>query len=256
MDDSVDQKLAALQDARHAMQTEREAEAIKSLAFTFGAAHPKDSGLRAIRAVLDRLYHPEKYARDQDAWEKHGASQRAFGTWKRKITSVLRAGLADELSPQDANDAKMLAALERRETRLEQSADSNGRAPEVEQVDGSCIACHLGLQFDPSIFFVGAPSGPSMSGVVAEAAEAAGVSVAEAVEKLVLSAADRHAAAIAAVDDAEHTAVLRESEAAAAAVAADAAERAATAARDLASAARARVVAAHEAEEAAAREAA
>ena len=57
----------------------------------------------------------------------------------------------------------------------------------------------------PQSFLARAPSEPGVSGdmlapVLADAAAASGVSVAEALDKLTLSAADRHAAAIDAVD--------------------------------------------------------
>ena len=123
----------------------------------------------------------------------------------------------------------------------------------------------------PPHFATRAPSEPAVHGdVVADAADTAGVSVAEALDKLILSAADRHAAAIVAVDKAEAEAVLREREAADAAHgAADAAQNAAEAARAAeaakerareaaaeADSARARVAAARLAAEAAAVEAA
>ena len=99
--------------------------------------------------------------------------------------------------------------------------------------------------------------------MLADAAAAAGVSLAEALDKLTLSAADRHAAAIVAVDQAEAEAVRMERDAADAAQdaeelvqAAEAAKDRARQAADLADSARARVAAAHVAAEAAAVEAA
>ena len=92
--------------------------------------------------------------------------------------------------------------------------------------------------------------------MLADAAAASGVSLEEALDKLTLSAADRHAAAIDAVDRAEAEAVLREREAAEAARAADAAKDRAREAAALAESARARVAAARIAAEAAAVEAA
>ena len=99
--------------------------------------------------------------------------------------------------------------------------------------------------------------------MLADAAAAAGVSLAEALDKLTLSAADRHAAAVVAVDQAEAEAVRMERDAAEAAQdaveaaqAADAAQERARQAAALADSARARVAAAHLAVEAAAVEAA
>ena len=109
----------------------------------------------------------------------------------------------------------------------------------------------------PQPFLARAPSPPVVSGdMLADAAAASGVSLAEALDKLTLSAADRHAAAIDAVDRAEAEAVLREREAAEAAQAADAAKDRAREAAALAESARARVAAARIAAEAAAVEAA
>ena len=113
----------------------------------------------------------------------------------------------------------------------------------------------------PQSFLARAPLQPGVSGdmlapVLADAAAASGVSLAEALDKLTLSAADRHAAAIDAVDRAEAEAVLREREAAEAARAVDAAKDRAREAAALAESARARVAAAHLAAEAAAVEAA
>ena len=99
--------------------------------------------------------------------------------------------------------------------------------------------------------------------MLANAAAAAGVSLAEALDKLTLSAADRHAAAVVAVDQAEAEAVRMERDAAEAAQdaveavqAAEAAEERAHQASALAASARARVSAAHLAVEAVAVEAA
>ena len=108
------------------------------------------------------------------------------------------------------------------------------------------------------------PSEPVVSGgMLADAAAAAGVSLAEALDKLTLSAADRHAAAIVAVDQAEAEAVRMERDAADAAQDAEEAVQAAEAAKGrarqaaaLADSSRARVAAAHVAAEAAAVEAA
>ena len=113
----------------------------------------------------------------------------------------------------------------------------------------------------PQSFLARAPAQPGVSGdvlapVLADAAAASGVSLAEALDKLTLSAADRHAAAINAVDRAEAEAVLREWEAAEAARAADTAKDGAREAAALAESARARVAAARLAAEAAAVEAA
>ena len=113
-------------------------------------------------------------------------------------------------------------------------------------------------------FLARAPSEPVISGnMLADAAAAAGVSLAEALDKLTLSAADRHAAAVVAVDQAEAEAVRMERDAAdaaqdavEAAQAAEAAKERARQAAALADSARARVSAAHLAVEAAAVEAA
>ena len=101
----------------------------------------------------------------------------------------------------------------------------------------------------PQSFLSRAPSPPVVSGdMLADAAAASGVSLAEALDKLKLSAADRHAAAIDKVEQAEAEAVLREREAAEAARAVDAAKDRAREAAALVESARARVAAASSSE--------
>ena len=117
----------------------------------------------------------------------------------------------------------------------------------------------------PLTFLVVAP--PELAGrapsAVVDAAEAAGISVAEAFEKLIISAADRHAAAVLEADLADSTVASKEREALEAALAAEAAETVAILRRhesrkadELLNEARAAAALATEKAEAAAREAA
>ena len=45
--------------------------------------------LRAIHAVIDQLDNPASFARNRDAYEKHGASQGTFNKWKKKLTAFV-----------------------------------------------------------------------------------------------------------------------------------------------------------------------
>ena len=173
---------------------------------------------KAIQAVLDQLENPSSFTGNTAAYEKHGAGRGTFMKWKKQLAPILgTVVVADE-------DDDLAAALEKSAAR--QAAPQDSQAVSL-----------------PPQFVAHAPSVPSVSGdMLADAAAASGVSRAEALDKLFLSAADRHAAAIDAEDQAEAEAMLREKEAA------DAVREAAKA--------RARVAAAHLAVEAAAVEAA
>ena len=126
------------------------------------------------------------------------------------------------------------------------------------------------VSLPPQFMTRAAPEPVVSDDMLADAAAADGVSLAEALTKLTLSAADRHAAAIVAVDQAEAEAILRNGDAAdaaqdaadavrdaaEAAQAADAATERARQATAVADSARARVAATHVAADAAALEAA
>ena len=59
--------------------------AASDLAHAFGAVHPEAGTLRAIHAVIDQLDNPASFARNRDAYQKHGASQGTFNKWKKKL---------------------------------------------------------------------------------------------------------------------------------------------------------------------------
>ena len=201
--------------------------AARDIAYAFGYVRPESGTYRAIQAVLDQLENPSSFSGNRDAWEKHGAGRGTFKKWKKTLTAVLGTVVVDD------DDADLAAALDKSAARLAEPQDSQA------------------LQRSPS-FLVGAPSQPVVSNDMlwADAAAASGVSLAEALDKLTLSAGDRHAIAVVAADQAE-------SDAADAARAAEATEQPATAAnKEKARRAAAHVVAAHEAVEAAAHEAA
>ena len=63
--------------------------AARDLAHAFGAVHPEAGTLRAIHAVIDQLDNPSSFARNRDAYEKHGASQGTFNRWKKKLTAFV-----------------------------------------------------------------------------------------------------------------------------------------------------------------------
>ena len=165
--------------------------AARNLAIVLGAKHPEAGTCRAIQAVLDQLDNPSSFTSNSAAYEKHGAGRGTFMKWKKKLTAIIGPVAVDD------EDADLAAALENHAARL--AAPQGGQAVAL-----------------PPHFTTRAPSDPAVHGdVVAEAADAAGVSLEEALDKLILSAADRHAAAIVAVDKAEAEAVLREREGAA-----------------------------------------
>ena len=56
--------------------------AARDLAHAFGAVHPEAGTLRAIKAVIDQLDNPASFARNKDAYQKHGASEDTFEKWK------------------------------------------------------------------------------------------------------------------------------------------------------------------------------
>ena len=220
--------------------------AARDIAIALGAKHPEAGTCKAIQAVLDQLENPSSFTGNPAAYEKHGAGRGTFMKWKKKLTPILGSVVVDD------EDDDLAAALDRSAARL--------AAPQ----DGQAVNA-------PPQFLARAAPEPAVSGdVLADAAEASGVSLAEALDKLILSAADQHAAAIGAVEEAEAEAALRETDAADAArdaadavrdaaEAAQAAEAATVRARQaaaLADSARARVAAAHLAVEAAAVEAA
>ena len=238
--------------------------AARDLAHAFGAVHPEAGTLRAIRAVIDQLDNPASFARNKDAYEKHCASEATFKKWKKKLAAFVVQEEVDTgtAAVDDALGAELLDALVSYPQPphpitlpllLAREPNQETRAERLTQGQGlQAVALS-----PPQPFLAHAPSPPVVSGdMLADAAAASGVSLAEALDKLTLSAADRHAAAIDAVDRAEAEAVLREREAAEAAQAADAAKDRAREAAALAESARVRVAAARIAAEAAAVEAA
>ena len=232
--DARERRLAARDAARQAVDwslpaTAATAEVARKLAYDFGYAHPEAGTCKAIHAVLEQLDSPMPLT-NPAAWEKHGVGRGAFKRWN-KLLVLDFLGTAEV----DSTESSLASALESRDARL--ARPQGGQAVTL-----------------PPLFATLAPPEPGIKGyVVADAADAAGVSLEEALDKLILSAADRHAAAIVAADKAEAEAIIREREAADAAHgAADAAQNAADAAREAAEAARAAEAAKERARQAAA----
>ena len=86
--------------------------AARDLAHAFGAVHPEAGTLRAIRAVIDQLDNPS-FARNKDAYEKHGASQATFNKWKKKLAAFVVQEEVDTgtAAVDDAMGAELLDAL-------------------------------------------------------------------------------------------------------------------------------------------------
>eukprot|EP00964_Phaeocystis_antarctica_P094346 scaffold61095_cov51-Phaeocystis_antarctica.AAC.1 len=240
----MDPRLLALDAARQSIDwsppaTDTATAAARGIAEAFGAKRVEVGTLLAIQAVLDQLDNPLTLT-NPAAREKHGVGRTAFARWKKYVVDFLGTDVVD------STDDDLAAALEKSAARL--AAPQGGQAVSL-----------------PHQFVARAVPEPVISDdMLADAAAADGVSLAEALDKLTLSAADRHAAAIVAVDQAEAEAILRNGDAAdavrdaAEAVQAggDVGTERARQAAALADSARARVAAAHMAADAAALEAA
>ena len=105
----------AFEAARRQLAADRSSTtAARDLAHAFGAVHPEAGTLRAIRAVIDQLDNPASFARDKDAYEKHGASEATFKKWKKKklaafvVQEEVASGTA---AVDDAMGAELLDAL-------------------------------------------------------------------------------------------------------------------------------------------------
>ena len=87
--------------------------AARDLAHAFGAVHPEAGTLRAIRAVIDQLDNPASFARNKDAYEKHGASEATFKKWKKKLAAFVVQDEVDTgtAAVDDAMGAELLDAL-------------------------------------------------------------------------------------------------------------------------------------------------
>ena len=81
----MDPRLLAFEAARRQFVDGDATAAARDLAQAFGAVHPEAGTLRAIHAVIDQLDNPSSFARNRDAYEKHGASQGTFNKWKKKL---------------------------------------------------------------------------------------------------------------------------------------------------------------------------
>ena len=77
--------------------------AARDLAHAFGAVHPEAGTLRAIQAVIDQLDNPSSFARNKDAYEKHGASQGL--SEMRKASDAACAAMARPPLPEQSLDA-------------------------------------------------------------------------------------------------------------------------------------------------------
>ena len=81
----MDPRLLAFEAARRQFVDGDATAAARDLAHAFGAVHPEAGTLRAIHAVIDQLDNPSSFARNRDAYQKHGASQGTFNKWKEKL---------------------------------------------------------------------------------------------------------------------------------------------------------------------------
>ena len=104
----------AFEAARRQLAADRSSTtAARDLAHAFGAVHPEAGTLRAIRAVIDQLDNPASFARDKDAYEKHGASEATFNKWKKKLAAFVVQEEVDTgtAAVDDAMGAELLDAL-------------------------------------------------------------------------------------------------------------------------------------------------
>ena len=69
--------------------------------------------MRAIQAVIDQLDNPASFARNKDAYEKHGASQGTFNKWKKKLAAFVVQEEVDTgtAAVDDAMGVELLHAL-------------------------------------------------------------------------------------------------------------------------------------------------
>ena len=109
----MDPRLLAFEAARRQFVDGDATAAARDLAHAFGAVHPQTSTLRAIQAVIDQLDNPSAFARNKDAYEKHGATQVTFNRWKKKLMAfVVEEEVDIGTITEDALDANLFAALE------------------------------------------------------------------------------------------------------------------------------------------------
>ena len=158
----------ALEAALQAVRTEADEpvtlERVERLA-RLCSSHPEASSMKALRAVLDHRVHRELFSREQDAWEKHGAKRSSFKEWKRHVARIEHArddALAASVSEEHLDAIDPTAVPE-----LFQSS----RAEQEAQV------------FAPPSMHEATAGGSS---ILESAAEAAGVTVEDAMEKLTL----------------------------------------------------------------------
>ena len=106
-------RLLTFEAARRRLKGGDATAAARDLAHAFGAVHPEAGTLRAIQAVIDQLDNPSSFARNKDAYEKHGASQGTFNKWKKKLAAFIVEEEVDTgtVAVDDAMDADLLAAL-------------------------------------------------------------------------------------------------------------------------------------------------
>ena len=109
----MDPRLLAFEAARRQFVDGDATAAARDLAHAFGAVHPEAGTLRAIHAVIDQLDNPSSFARNRDAYEKHGASQGTFNRWKKKLTAFVVEEEVEigTVAVEEALDADLLAAL-------------------------------------------------------------------------------------------------------------------------------------------------
>jgi len=136
--------IAALDRARAAVRSRSDASAcdaaMHDLAIALGTTRPETGTVRAIRAVVDKLEHPDAYPRDEDVYAAHGAKGRTFTLWKARFHSLALHTLVDSLSSSDILEATAyIAAPERPSCAGVLSDDDDLRALELSNRDARRI---------------------------------------------------------------------------------------------------------------------
>ena len=108
---AMDPRLLAFEAARRQFVDGDATAAARDLAHAFGAVHPEAGTLRAIQAVIDQLDNPSSFARNKDAYEKHGATQSTFNKWKKMLTALVVDEEVDTTTPPSPPASPMLPLL-------------------------------------------------------------------------------------------------------------------------------------------------
>ena len=107
----MDPRRLAFEAARRQFVDGDATAAARDLAHAFGAVHPEAGTLRAIQAVIDQLDNPSSFARNKDAYEKHGATQSTFNKWKKMLTALVVDEEVDTTTPPSPPASPMLPLL-------------------------------------------------------------------------------------------------------------------------------------------------